>query len=306
MGIILVTGLMLWVLTCHSAIAKSSGGDLQTILVDKAERTVLVHVPPNSNQKELIPLVIVLHGGGGNAENIINTSGMNAKADKENFVVAYPGGTGRARQRLTWNAGHCCGYAAQHDSQDIRFISELIDALQQEYPIDPKRIYVAGMSNGGMMAYRIGIALSHRVAAIGVVSGAMFGDEPNPRNPVSVIIFHGTEDEHVPFAGGQSRNKLVKRNMDKPFLPVMDAFNFWSQADACAKPRESSRSGNVEIFQKRECRSGSAVVLYKIYNAGHAWPGGKKGGFMMFGGDEPSHDIIATDVMWTFFKNQHR
>src|SRR5690606_38463985 len=167
-------------------------------------RRYVVRVPARvARSNALAPLVIVLHGGGGNASNAETMTGFTRKAEREGFIVVYPEGTARGRvPLLTWNAGHCCGYAMEQRVDDVGFITALIDKLQSTHRIDPDRIYVTGMSNGGMMSHRLGIELSHRIAAIGPVVGAVFGDEGRPRAPVSAIMINGMLDESVPYDGG--------------------------------------------------------------------------------------------------------
>ena len=123
-----------------------------------------------------MPLVVVLHGGGGNAENIEEVTGFSEKADEEGFIVVYPDGSGRLdRYLLTWNAGFCCGYALENNIDDVGFIRALIEYLQEKYAINRNMIYVTGISNGGMMSYRLGAELSDIVAAIAPVAGSIGG-----------------------------------------------------------------------------------------------------------------------------------
>ena len=88
-------------------------------------------------------------------------TGFTPKASAEGFIVVYPDGTSRRAPLLTWNAGHCCGYAMEQRVDDVAFISALIEDLAARFPIDRKRIYVTGMSNGAMMAHRLGSELSY-------------------------------------------------------------------------------------------------------------------------------------------------
>lgn len=159
----------------------------QALVHNGITRTYVVRTPsamPSRNVR--IPLVLVLHGGGGNAFNAERMTGFTKQAKTRGFIVAYPEGTGRFNGKLlTWNAGHCCGYAMKNRTKDVDFIGTLIDKLIAEYPIDPRRVYVTGMSNGGMMAHRLGIELAHKLAAIAPVVATVFGDEVRPRHPVS-------------------------------------------------------------------------------------------------------------------------
>src|SRR5208282_2572641 len=174
------------------------GDHVLALTVGQQGRTYLLHLPPVYDGKRLLPLVIVLHGGGGNAPGAVRMTGFSEKADKGGFVVVYPNGSGRLKTRLlTWNSGNCCGYALDNNVDDVGFIRALIDELVKTRSIDPKRVYATGMSNGGMMTYRLGCELSDKIAAIAPVAGALSVENCQPTNPVSVIIFHGTADEHV-------------------------------------------------------------------------------------------------------------
>lgn len=130
----------------------------QTLTFGGIKRTYVVRAPadlPRSGPR--VPLVLVLHGGG-NAVNAEQMTGFTEKARKEGFIVACPEGTGRLKDKLlTWNAGHCCGYAMKRNVDDVGFVNALIDTLVQSYPADTRRIYATGMSNGGMMTHRLGI-----------------------------------------------------------------------------------------------------------------------------------------------------
>ena len=117
------------------AVSNNSGGPA-------AERSYALLVPPAvAKAGQRVPLVIVLHGGGGNASISMKATGFNEKAMKESFIVVYPQGSSRFKDiMLTWNAVHCCGFAMENKIDDISFISQLIDKLCREQPVDPKRI----------------------------------------------------------------------------------------------------------------------------------------------------------------------
>src|SRR5277367_6774471 len=125
-----------------------------------------------------------------------------------------------------------------------------------------------------MMSYRMAGALSGRIAAAGIVSGAMFDDQPKPTQPVSMIIFHGVADPTVPFLGGKSTNTTVAASMDAPFWPVKSAFEYWVKQDGCTgEPRETV-DGVVTKREMQTCRDRTAVAIYEIRDGVHAWPGG--------------------------------
>src|SRR4029077_11358983 len=108
--------------------------------------------------------VLAFHGGGSNAEQMVHFCGMNEKADQADFIVVYPNGSGRLDRALTWNGGNCCGYAMLNNVDDVSFVRALLSDLERVVAIDPKRVYATGISNGGIMAYRLASELSDRIA----------------------------------------------------------------------------------------------------------------------------------------------
>ncbi len=281
--------------------AAAPGDSTHSLEVGGRTRTYLLHLPPAILNRQPLPLVIVLHGGGGNARGAARMTGMSQAADREGFVVVYPNGNGVLTDvLLTWNSGNCCGYALNQNVDDVGFLRALIERLASELAIDRRRVFVTGISNGGMMAYRAGCELSDRIAAMGPVAGALNLETCRPADPVSLIVFHGTEDQYVLYEGGPTRRGFS--GPDRVDRPVSYAVSFWTQHNGCTVGPEREERGNVLRETYRGCRDGTAVVLYTIRGAGHAWPGGTSG--LSLGGrlgDEPTQDISATDVMWEFF-----
>jgi polyhydroxybutyrate depolymerase len=264
------------------------------------KRSYMIHIPPQlAKGTEKVPLVLVLHGGGGNATNAESMTGFSAKADKEGFIVAYPEGSSRFKDKLlTWNAGHCCGYALEKRINDVEFINALLDELIRNYPIDTKRIYATGISNGGMMTHRLGIELPDRFAAIAPVVATLFGDESRSGHPVSAIVINGMLDKAVPNEGGPPGGRFSYSWDGTPTRPALDQGGFWAEANGCANIPENRDSSAYTLWQYR-CPAGRAVELYLVKDNGHAWPGGKPGTLR---GDTPSTSFNATDVIWEFFK----
>ena len=162
------------------------------------ERRYLLYVPDSYDPSVPTPLVITLHGFVQWPANQAAVSRWNKLADEYGFIVVYPAGTGFPMRWRTWGAAD--------PTQDITFISDLIDKLSAEYNIDPARVYANGLSNGGGMTFVLSCKLSERIAAIGTVAGAysLPWDECNPSRPVPAIIFHGTADPIVPYQGGSA------------------------------------------------------------------------------------------------------
>ena len=263
------------------------------------ERTYVVRVPSGvAGENSGVALVIVLHGAGGNARNAEAMTGFTAKGAAERFIVAYPEGTSRRRPLFTWNAGHCCGYAMEQRVDDVGFISALIDELAATHRIDRKRVYVTGMSNGAMMAHRLGIELADRIAAIAPVVGTVFGDEPRPRSRVSALMINGMLDEFVPYRGGPPGGRFREAWDGTPTRPALDQSRFWAEANGCS-PTFDTENGRAYSVRRHDCRPPIAVEMYSVKDNGHAWPGGRSGSRR---GDTPSTSLNATDIIWAFFR----
>lgn len=290
-----------------SLIRRLAGGRdvVHSLLVDGHVRAYAVHLPPAYDGQSLLPMVLVLHGGGANAQNAMRMTGMNEKANREQFIVVYPEGTSRADEYLlTWNAGegYCCGYAEENGIDDVKFVREMLASIQQEYSVDMQRIFATGFSNGGMMAYRLGCEMSDTLAAIGPVSGALGVENCQPERPLPVIIFHGTADQHVLYEGGTPVDNAPGEG-DRVDPPVAHAVQFWVQHNLCSPIPQREENGNILRELYMGGREGTEVLLYTVKGGGHAWPGGRKGSPE---GDEPTQEISATDLMWEFFISHPR
>jgi len=246
-----------------------------------------------------LPLVLVLHGGGGHAENAEAMTGFTAKARAEGFIVVYPEGSGRFPHRLlTWNAGHCCGYALEQGVDDVAFIAALLDRLQARLPIDRRRIYVTGLSNGGMMAHRLARDLPGRFAATAPVIAGLFGDEAPASQPTSALMINGALDRSVPAAGGAPGGRFTSAWDGHPLLPGVAQAEYWSAAGHCqGNPRIDTLSWGQRWTY--DCPDGRAVVRDLVRDNGHAWPGGVAGSRRA---DPPSKALDATSEIWDFFK----
>lgn len=267
-------------------------------------RTYLVHDVARTTPA---PVVIALHGGGGNADNAVTMTGFDRLAERDGFIAVYPNGTARRDRRilLTWNAGHCCAAAMEQRVDDVGFIGALIETLVASGRADPSRIYVTGMSNGGMMAHRLGRELSTKIAAIAPVVGAVFGDEPPPLAPMPAFIVVGADDTVVPGAGGslQLRGLLGNRAAaDRDVAPAAAQADYWARHNGCVDPERTTTPAASTVSYTR-CASGAPVIFHTVTGNGHAWPGGRAG---RRGAAEPTRSFDASEAMWTFFRTQRR
>jgi polyhydroxybutyrate depolymerase len=278
---------------------------LVTLTVGGQQRSYQLHIPASLPKDRPAALVIDLHGGGGSAESAAKQTGFAAEADRGGFVLATPNGSGRDRPLLsalgkpgllTWNAGACCAYAQAQGIDDVGFMRALVADVGRRVPLDPKRIYATGLSNGGMMAYRLACEASDLFAAIGVVSGVVMVSPCKPRFPVAVLHIHSDADQNVPLAGGVGPKALNKQS----YPPVMDSITFWAAHDDCGRePIVSTPAPGVTLKSYPMCAAGTAVDFYLIAGGGHSWPGGQR---MLKRLDEPSQALKATPLIWQFFK----
>lgn len=300
---------MLWICLMTGMLAADADslrpGDFRrTVASGGLERNYLVHVPPKYDGRKLTPVVLVLHGGGSNAAMTVRYTGLNDKADTAGFIAVYPNGTGRVERALTWNAGNCCGYAQRHQIDDVAFVSALLDDLEKVARVDRRRIFATGISNGGMMSYRLAAELSDRIAAIAPVAGTLGTENVKPKRPVSVLHFHGTDDKFLPFAGGRGAKSLTQTN----FHPVEQTLATWVKNNGCPVLPQTSKVPHVAKDELRVTRrdygpgrNGSEVVLYLIEGGGHTWPGRQPLIEIEFLGPSTG-DISANDLMWSFFE----
>jgi polyhydroxybutyrate depolymerase len=229
---------------------------------------------------------------------------MDADSDRFGFIVVYPEGTNeenrfRLRKGYTWNAGNCCGWAQEHQIDDLSFTTAMLDKLEAQFNIDSKRIYATGFSNGAMMCYRLACELSNRIAAIATVGAPMGMPKCQPSRAVSVMHFHGTKDESAPYAGGTGRLSFPGQN----FMPVEETIRFWLKALNLEQGKSRvTRIGAAVMETWGPAKEGAEVILWKLEGGGHTWPGGKFGllGEKVLG--KMNMDISANHEMWRFFQ----
>lgn len=273
--------------------------EVRQISVHNDIRRYILHIPASYKAGTNVPLFIVLHGGGGNGRGAETMTGLSRKADREGFLVVYPYGWGRMDEHfLTWNAGNCCGRAMAENKNDVEFIKQLILLIKNQYSIDDNRVYATGMSNGGMMSYRLACELSDQIRGIAPVSGAMNFEPCRPARPVAVMIFHGRADKHVLYAGGAPETQVDSH--ERIDRSVAFAADFWRRKNECEEKPSLSTSGKVDR-EKYRCKASDLEVV-SIEGEGHTWPGGERG---YQGADRPTTEISATDAIWEFFQAIH-
>ncbi|MGZ4584703.1 MAG: alpha/beta hydrolase family esterase [Mycobacterium sp.] len=214
-------------------------------------------------------LVVVLHGYSGSARQVERDYQWDGLADSDKFVVAYPDGLGRA-----WNVDGetCCGRPGREGVDDVAFIGAAVADIAKNVGTNPAKVYVTGMSNGGIMSYTLACT-TDIFAAIGPVAGTQLNSCRTP-HPTSVIHIHGTADRLVPYGGGQGFSVI-----NGP--PVPGVNRFWRDVDRCGTP--TATTGGPVTTSTARCADNRGVVLITVDGGGHEWPD------------------FATRTLWEFF-----
>jgi polyhydroxybutyrate depolymerase len=260
-----------------------------SLTVAGLKRTYRLYVPPSLGPTQQSPLVVILTGCPGTGDEMADLTHADDMATAGGFVVVYPDPVPDASGDPSnlegcWNAGTCCGDAQTKGADDVKFISSLLDRLITDAPVDKTRVFVAGLSAGGMMAYRLACQLSNRLVAIASVSGAQVIKTCSPARSISILEMHGTDDSRLPYGG------------DQYFPSTMSTIQRWVALGVCATTPTQTVNGITNTSLWSRCRAGTVVRFDTIAGGHHSW----------FGSDmdpvpgEPNANAIVFD----FFKNQ--
>ena len=275
------------ILACLAAVGCRHAGS-ETLKVGTTGRHYEVFVPSDAQD---LPLVIALHGGGSTARQMEKFSRFDEVAAREGFVVVYPDGIDHH-----WSDGRI-----PNGVDDVAFIGALIDEMATLHHIDRHRVYATGISNGGMMSYRLACDLPDRIAAIAPVAGNVPAVVPcTPGHPVSVLAINGTADPLVPYGGGQ----VVKTR--GAVLAASASVAIFARADGCGdatsteEPDTAPDDGSRTTRTQFACPGKLDVELLTLTGGGHTWPGGVQYLPKRFIGPV-SRDFDATERIWSFF-----
>ena len=250
--------------TVAASEACAAGGEIadftMSVPTESGNRTAIVHPPEGATGKDPLPVVLSFHGAGETAEAKYDLDGMVTLADEQGFVVVYP-------QGLVGDAGPISGVTGWDiegtTTDEPAFVAALLDTLGAQVCIDESKVVAAGISNGGGMALLLGCALPERIAVVAAVEPAvMDADCPDGTRVVPTIVFHGLDDQIVPFDGSVA--------MGLASIPdVMEARAF---TNGCkGDPTVETVNSTVERTTWNVCAV--PTVLYTLQNHGHAWPG---------------------------------
>jgi polyhydroxybutyrate depolymerase len=312
--------LLMIIAACHkTGSAEETGLIMKEITVDGWVRRYALYVPEHNGDLSL-PLVFVLHGGGGEIENMIGETGRKSPyklwmeiADREKLIILYPQALDGPAGRPNWN--DCRANATVlPEVDDVRFITTLIDETILHYSVDTTRIFVTGISNGGIMTLRLATEIPQRLAAAAPICASLpdTSECPSPSRPLPILFMNGTADPLMPYQGGIINNPpdpahgsvmpvdtAVKRWISlnqADTLPEIKTFPDLDPGDACTVTRYTYTGSN-----------GSApVILYRIEGGGHAAPSIREQYsqlWLNYVGPQ-NHDIEMAEEIWNFFRDK--
>ena len=257
------------------------------------------------------PLVVAFHGGSAKGGDMRRLTNLDARADREGWVVAYPDGV-----EGHWNDGRGVESYPAHrgDVDDAAFVAALVDHLVVTAGVDRHRVYATGFSNGAMFCHRLAIERPDLVAAIAPVSGTISVPmlDPGPAAPVPVFMVHGTADRMVPYEGGGVGGESESRGL---VASVAQTASAWRAANRCGDepeevtlphrdPSDPTRV-RIETWPASPGPDSAEVVVVTVEEGGHTWPGGLQYRPERFIGPTAG-DLIASDAIVAFFSGKHR
>jgi polyhydroxybutyrate depolymerase len=283
---------------------------------ESLKRTFTIHVPVFSDNPAKLPLIIALHGRGGNGKSmvLITRKSFNRFADRDGCLVVYPDGIER-----NWNDGRmdqeARDRAHRENIDDTGFISALIDLMIKDYNADPGKVCITGISNGAIMAYLLACKLSDKITSIAPVDGNiphLLLDECSPAMPVSVLAINNVNDPLVPYEGGNIYSRFRRLNLGR-VLSVDESIMFWVNRNRCsadpevnevtdADPKDGTKVTKKEYLYGI---AGTEVILYSVDGGGHTWPGGFQYLPARLIG-RTSRDFDASETIWSFFMKHSR
>lgn len=276
----------------------------EEIAINGLKRTFLYALPTNISAGQKLPLIFVLHGGGGEGNSMAKLSKFHQLGEKEGFITIYPDG-----YKENWNDGRIAPKNKAYEAgiDDVAFISQLIDKFIAEFPTDKNRIFATGISNGGHLAIYLSLKLSDKIAAIAPVCASIpvnLEESFTLQNPVSVLIINGTKDKLVKYEGGE-----VLSGKRGEVIATEEMVKIYVKQNACQATPTQKEIADVDKkdgctatqFTYTNGKNNTEVVLIKVEGGGHTWAGGFQYLPKIIIGNV-CRDFEATQEIWQFFK----
>ena len=250
----------------------------QTLVHDGIDREYIIYVPNSYNGTSAVPLLLNFHGFGGSASQFMQEADMRSLAEADTFILVYPQGScldGSSH----WNP---CPTGGDNKStaDDVGFVEAMISEISSQYNLDMERIYAAGYSNGGMMAYGLANYKSDLIAAVASVSGTMLNCTGPTSHPMPVIHLHGTSDGVVSYNGSNDWNS------------VQSTLDYWTSFNnTISTPTintDNTGGMTIEHYSYEQGDNSVSVEHYKYIGGDHVWF------------NEPYQGQNASELVWNF------
>ncbi len=272
------------------------------------QRNFIIHTPTGFTNLTPVPIVLMLHGGGGNMNSAQGFTNLNSVSNTNGFLAVYPEGYGVVPSGgFSWADGR--GTSADIAGiDDVGFIDKLLDYLIANYSINTNKIYICGFSNGGFMTQRLACQLNQRFAAmasLGSIMDTTLFANCNPLRAIPMMFVMGTDDPLVPYTGG------VMNSNPNPIVSMETLVNFWKMNNNCLTTSppinlpdiDPTENSTVTVFNYTNCFCNSNISFYRINGGGHTWPGVEIPSYEIIAG-QTNEDIQASVELWNFF-NSH-
>lgn len=279
---------------CSPARTTIAGTTSQTITVDGVEREYLLNVPPGYNGSQPLPLVMTLHGRGGNASQQLLLTGFSSSSDVNNFILVAPSAING-----NWDLPLTPGRA----TTDTTFIAEMIGQVESKLCVDSTRRYASGMSLGSAMTLALACAPNQSFAAFGGVGASFYRPACADAPPAPLIYFHGTDDKVVPYEGGSVAGS-PRGSITRRVAPVDQTMADWANHNGCSPEPTTTEIGDTTNIVWGNCTANATVDFYRVNDGGHTWPGTGDliAAFTERSLGRTTQAVKATDLMWEFFK----
>jgi polyhydroxybutyrate depolymerase len=276
---------------CADREALAAGTSTHKLTSHGLGREYLVYAPKSYTGRTRVPVVLEIHGFGSLAEKQLLYGNFGPQSERDGFLVVAPQGQGQPRHFTLLGA-------PGGEQDDVVFVADVIDHVQNTLCVDPARIYSTGMSNGGALTSVLACRLSDKIAAFASVAAVLWGPQCEAARTLPIIAFHGKQDRVVPFDGGR-----VSCCGNPSIAGAPATMANWAKHDGCsAAPVEEVVKGQATVRRWTGCKPGGLVELYVLGDGGHTWPGTTLGGNVLGG---VSKDVDASEVIWDFFKTKH-
>ena len=253
---------------------------------DNLDRAYTVYIPSSYEEVSEVPLLLHFHGFGGSAGEGLIFSDMQTLAETEGFILVGPQGASLEEEKSShWNHEPKSAKQNKSDIDDLGFTSALIDEICSSYSIDSKRVYACGYSNGAFLANSLSCYLSNKIAAVASIAGLISTEiikQHRPIHPTAVIMFHGTEDQIIPYEGIEGYALSIDQMIDywiefnsTDKVPDTNVFtNDSKKIESSAYAKKNSLEygeTKVEHYSYKNGRNQVSVEHYKIIEGNH-WP----------------------------------